>query len=398
MLRMRRRQLLSQMGCGIAMAGLSGCSLNERHSNDSLAKPVDGNWKQKFGGLKNNPNLSQCPRPQLDVIWRKKLEGEWINTPPLVCKNKIFIGTAEGTVLCFKARSGRAIWRRGNFSGVQAAFGIHNETVVVPSDDGNLHGVKTNNGQTLWSTSISGPAVNPITITNDTALVASLHGYLYAIDIGSGNVNWKRNLGNRTVAKPAVRNDVVILPVVDSSHTLHALDVNDGTSVWEKKFEKNISETVRIFDGFAYALGNRNDIIDSSSGRRGAIFKLDANTGQIIRSSSFNSTHFGNSNCGVRSLVVSDEGMYATACDVIASYDKNGHENWQLQVENGIATELVLCRDGLMFADYDGILYLVSQSGTITPLTQKTNSHPPTPCIIDDTVIFCANRSVTVLK
>jgi hypothetical protein len=95
-------------------------------------------------------------------------------------------------------------------TGVWATPAIHNDTLIVPTDDGRVIGFDRADGATLWTLELPGPLWSSPAVVDDTLIQGDCAGNLHAFDLGPGDGSsqpqprWTVTLGGCIESTPAV--------------------------------------------------------------------------------------------------------------------------------------------------------------------------------------------------
>ncbi|MCY4238781.1 MAG: PQQ-binding-like beta-propeller repeat protein [Rhodospirillaceae bacterium] len=183
------------------------------------------------------------------VIWRKQTDAP-VRSGPAVSRGRIFIVTAENTVLAYDVRDGTKLW---SYAGVAAKTGILgggspavDEGMLVASrSSGEIVALRVENGQSVWTESVTADrrrnqisgltaiAASPV-IDRGVVYAGSDTGRLVATELFSGRRLWDVEIGG--LHTPWVAGDYVF--VLTNRATLAALQRSDGKVRWAIRLDR----------------------------------------------------------------------------------------------------------------------------------------------------------------
>lgn len=186
-------------------------------------------------------------------------------TSPVVADDTVYVTDPDGTVYARDARSGSERWTStaartddsrlesrdgapGSMPGATGTFAYGNGAVYVVDGHGDVHALDAATGQTRWKIDIRDRfRINPEVIypvAVDGAVVLSLRGFdatsrgldsismVATIEAATGQNLWSKEFP-KLFDSVAVANDRVLVPIVDSTPKLIALDLMTGDARWE---------------------------------------------------------------------------------------------------------------------------------------------------------------------
>jgi len=188
---------------------------------DSLAYMALGPKKNRIVCL-NLHNL----RP----VWRAALKDA--SGPPIIEKNRLYLGSAAGWLECRERMTGEIIWRDSAGARALAGASLYDGIVYFPLDNGIVIGYEAETGTMMFRTDLEEPIVAKAAV-GDMLFVAGAEGHFFALERKTGQVVWERLFDWPIWAAPAVDNDMVYIG--DNGGFLRALDKRTGRSVWTYK-------------------------------------------------------------------------------------------------------------------------------------------------------------------
>ncbi|QSX00798.1 PQQ-binding-like beta-propeller repeat protein [Haloterrigena alkaliphila] len=173
-------------------------------------------------------------------------------------QDRVYAGTADGTVLALEAETGEELWDAPTGGAVVDGPTVVGERVYVADDGGTLVALHADDGQSWFSYGTedgftSSPTVLP---EIDTTFVGAGDGYLHVTDTTFG----RRKLRGWLFSKQGVALDgpVRSSPVVagdiccvgDAAGSLYGVDVGDDCDLeWHYRLESAVSGTPALGDG-----------------------------------------------------------------------------------------------------------------------------------------------------
>lgn len=154
---------------------------------------------------RTNPIAAGTP-----LIWSYTASALPVPSSPLVYGDMCLVGTQEGVAHCIDATAGVASfrWRYNADLKMNGSVGLDkaNETILVGSNDFNLHAIDFVTGKMKWKFP-TGSVVNTSPISTDGKIYfTSFDKNLYCINANDAKLIWKYNLNNETKASPMIYN------------------------------------------------------------------------------------------------------------------------------------------------------------------------------------------------
>jgi outer membrane assembly lipoprotein YfgL len=176
------------------------------------------------------------------VLWRQKLPAQGY-TPPLVAGGRVFVVTADRSVMALDGASGRKIWtqqRPGDAlvlkqSGVLLAVG---DTLVV-GQSGRLLGLNPANGSVRWDAPIATSRgtndverlidlVGPVSRVGNGVCARAFQATVGCVDAVRGQVLWSK----KSVGAVGLHGDEKLVIGAEADDKLVAWNRADGERVW----------------------------------------------------------------------------------------------------------------------------------------------------------------------
>ncbi|WP_406663965.1 outer membrane protein assembly factor BamB [Gallaecimonas sp. GXIMD1310] len=335
---------------GLALVALSGCS-----SSEDLRKPAE---LVPF----NNKVSDQ-------VLWSTSVGdgvGDYFTTlDPVYAYDHIYAASRGGVVEALNPKNGDVIWKkdlgeadsffgdRKNVrlsGGVSAGFG----KIYIGSENGVVYAFDAKSGELSWQVDVPGEAMAPPVADQGVVLINTTSGKLVALDADTGKQKWVYDqnvpkLTLRGVSAPATTNGAALVGTPDGK--LAAVIMDNGLPAWEQNVSPgkgdNVLELLRDVDGtpvvvgpVVYAVAYNGELvaIDLRSGR--PLWKRDYSSYRAMAISGFD-------------LVVTDAQGYLYKVD-----RRNGLEKWsQTMLHYRRVTAPAIVDDKVVVGDFEGYLH-----------------------------------------
>lgn len=219
------------------------------------------------------------------VAWQLLLDSP-VLAGPLLLKNTLYVGTADGQLVALNPRNGQVRWMKQLSSSIDARLVASDDLLLVRTLDSKLYALDPDNGEVRWEVSHEAPALalqgeSAPVVVEDTVVVGWENGLLEGLNLANGEVKWQQRLAQpkgstdleRMVdiqATPYVYNDQLYavafhgklasldpytgriywvkdlssyrdmafakdrLLVVDDEDIIHAVDLITGTEIWKQ--------------------------------------------------------------------------------------------------------------------------------------------------------------------
>ena len=182
--------------------------------------------------------------------WKFTAAGQ-INSNPAVVKGVAYFGCMDGNIYAVNAQNGSEIWTFQTGFAEPSSPAVVNDRVYTGADSGSVYCINAVTGKQVWKTLTGG-------ITNN--LLGSQ----------SGGVPNSRS-------SPMVVNNKVYVGALDNN--VYCLDAYTGQILWNYTTNGVIRATVSVVDNAVYAAACSPA---SGSQGNGSLYKLDANSGNMI--------------------------------------------------------------------------------------------------------------------
>jgi outer membrane protein assembly factor BamB len=173
------------------------------------------------------------------VLWKRSL-GD-LSSSPVVCDDKIFAGSTDGTLRALDKITGEDIWQfKTGSSKVSApacqdaaSLSANEGTLYLGSGDGHLYSLSMGTGELIWKFKADGGIHSSPAVKNGMVFFGSVDGNLYALNADDGSLVWKFRAGADIYSSPAVAGSLVYIGSND--YFVYAVSQKTGELAW--KFE-----------------------------------------------------------------------------------------------------------------------------------------------------------------
>jgi outer membrane protein assembly factor BamB len=160
------------------------------------------------------------------LLWKREYGEEWtenwngVRSTPLVYKDKIYVLSALGKLVCFNLGNGQVVWTVDifkNYDGRNIEWGI-TENLLIDGNtlfctpggkSANVIALDRNSGKLIWKSSGNGQKsgyCSPILIklTKRSILVNQMEGSIQGIDAANGTFLWSHEQTNQFAVHPNI--------------------------------------------------------------------------------------------------------------------------------------------------------------------------------------------------
>lgn len=321
------------------------------------------------------PVVSAAPVPKEKepatpfVEW-KYVEPNQELTSPLVCGDKVVVGSGDGVLRAFRAKDGEAVWEYKHGLRIFHTPSADGERVYFSSAKG-VTAVTVDKGEEVWRFDVKqgdGPVWTDVKL--GLVFAAGDSGQVYALDAKSGEEKWKADfvtdapadrpgfpgkdvrIGNMLARPNALASDgkLLVLSVFDQSRVV-AFDPQTGKQKWS--FQA---------DGYIWAAAGFGEANVFVSSYDKFVHCLDKETGKPV-------WKYETGKWSSSTAVVDDDAVYVPSDDGVlqAVSQKDGKKLWTFEADRDaegnrtvIYSTPILRRGSLHFATGEGVFYAVN--------------------------------------
>jgi outer membrane protein assembly factor BamB len=221
--------------------------------------------------------------PSHNVRWQKHLGAS--ETSPLIVRNRIYVGDAEGNVYCLRTVDGRTVWRFHADGAVKGALAFDRGRLFFGAYDGHLYALRASDGEQVWRASSArdwfgrhGHFYSTPAVAHSRVYLGSTDGHVYSFGERSGKLRWSYRTGGFVYGSPAVWHRRVFVGSYD--RWFYALDAATGALLWKFHANGPISGSATVVDGIVYfaTLQRRTYGLDARTGKQVWTFRDGAFT------------------------------------------------------------------------------------------------------------------------
>ncbi|MGM0387547.1 MAG: PQQ-binding-like beta-propeller repeat protein [Natrinema limicola] len=199
---------------------------------------------------------TQTPLSELDET--ALLEDDRLSEPDQQwIDERVFAGTADGTVVALEAETGEQAWAAPTGGTVATGPTVAADRVYVADDAGTMLALDAATGQSWFTYEIQGGFTTSPTVlaAAETTFVGATDGYCHVTDTTVGRRKLRGWLFSRKGVEldgpvrstPVVVGDVCC--VGDASGSLYGIDVDDAEPIWHVALADAISDTPAVAPG-----------------------------------------------------------------------------------------------------------------------------------------------------
>jgi outer membrane protein assembly factor BamB len=285
-----------------------------------------------------------------EEIWRYENIGDAIDDAMHVVDGRAYI--ASDSVWCLDALTGSRIWafRDGNPFGYSGPPVPWEEYVFVCSSPGPVYCLNIETGEEIWETSFDYTTVSSMTVCNELLLVPTHGSGIFALDVNDGSVIWENTDGGGCYwdSSPVVVEGTIY--ICGEQGPARAIDAETGVTEWTSPPTGWVNATPVFHDERLYFAN-----IEYSP----SYFCLDALTGLPVWISP-DYTHHGSSGGADGLLFFGESPTAQDSCSVVALNMETGAEVWSYKTScstTGFQSSPSITDGVMYYACTDGYLY-----------------------------------------
>lgn len=298
--------------------------------------------------------------PTLSAYWVRgtQTEGYFLQRlsnrmAPVVYKSLLLQGNGHDSLTAYDSENGQVVWRFLVSGGVEGGAGIDQDIVYFGGNDGKFYALQAETGKLLWSFAVPAEVFSSPLITGERVYFMGGNNILYALAKDNGRLLWSYARQSpsffsvRGAATPVIEGKQLFVGTADGY--LVALNVSDGTLIWEKLLNTN----KRFKDVDSTPLVIQDKILVSSFD--GNLYCLEIKSGQTLWK--FDEGGY------LPPTVIDGKVFYSTTTKKTVALDlKSGKVIWQVELGEGMATQPVAYKGNFFIGLSDGALEMRQQS------------------------------------
>jgi len=273
---------------------------------------------------------------------------EGVNSSPAVVGGSVYVGSDDGSLWAFDAKTGDARWSFPTGGAVRSSPAVVDGVVYVGSNGGSVYAVNANDGTQVWSYDTGNDVTGSPLVVDGLVFVGSKEGTFYALHAADGTVAWSKRLW--TIWHGAAYDDGMVFVGSDQSK-LFAFDATTGRQVWAAATDGRVRCTPSVWHGDVY-------VGDDAA----KVYAFDESTGTLNWASRAASLDAG---AVVRSapavghgLVYVDTGETTPMDGHVTAFDAaTGDQVWRMHLADYATSSPALANGVLYLGSYDTRLY-----------------------------------------
>ena len=342
-----RRSVLRGTGCAL-VAALAGCTTRtgpRTEPGTATQTPI--------GTSTQTPTESTPEKPSAPLAWTFETGGA-IPVAPTTADETVFVPSEDGNLYALAATNGQELWR---FEAEQPFLGAsvaHDGTVIARSGSYDLfseqaiHALDPETGEERWRhaepwwLSVLGSHDGTIYVATEDDAISPSGETLYAFDLEDGAKEWTAEIGDASGG--LATDDTVYVPAFGR---VYAIDAASGDRRWATDVSRYYFETIAEVDDFVC-------YVDDDGDQRGVLFARDAESGE---------QRWTFDDWFVSSTTTHDGTLYVGG-EHIAAFDlESGTPRWQTDASGFVPSAPV--RDGTLYAGGNGSRAIYIENGTV---------------------------------
>lgn len=201
--------------------------------------------------------------------WSRRLPSR-AEGSPLIDRNRLFIGTEDGTVYALRASDGDVRWKARAAGAVKGALALAGGKLFFGDYGGKVRALRRSNGEKVWETSATGGPLglgdgnfySSAAVAYGRVYIGSTNGDVYSFSSADGKLAWRHRTGGFVYASPAVGQVPGGQPTVyigSYDGRFYALDARTGRTRWSRSLGRKISGAATIVGDLVFVsdLDNR---------------------------------------------------------------------------------------------------------------------------------------------
>ncbi|MDZ4660610.1 MAG: PQQ-binding-like beta-propeller repeat protein [Pseudomonadota bacterium] len=294
--------------------------------------------------------------PTMSAYWVRSTQTEGYfkqrlanRMQPALYKTILLQGNGIDSLTAYNTEDGQVIWKFLVSGGVEGGVAVEKDVAYFGGNDGKFYAVQAENGKLIWSFTLPSEVFSAPLVAQDRIYFLAGNNVLYSLGKEKGNLIWSYSrqapsfFSVRGSSTPVIVGKQLYVGTADGY--LVALNVSDGTLIWEKLL--NTNKRFKDVDSTPLIVGEKV-LVSSFDGN---LYCLDIKSGQSLWK--FEEGGY------LPPTVIDNTVLYSTTTRKTVALDLNsGKLIWQVEMGDGIATQPVLYKGNLVIGISDGPLEL----------------------------------------
>lgn len=272
---------------------------------------------------------------------------------PVLHDNTLIFGSERFGLISLYPKIKRARWKIEIPNGLVSQIDIQGEEAFFAAADGNVYAIALDTGKTIWTYSLRNPVASKPTVSGDDLYIVTSDDAIVSLESKTGKWQWhyrRRNVSGPVIhgaSRPLVVGDALWVGFADG--TLVSLSRKDGKVIWEKQLNPN-----KRFSSINAEFLQKDDTIYVPA-YDNALYALNAKSGSPI----WVRDGIG----GSKQVTLSgDELFVPTSGGFVYSLDaKTGKDRWKFELDQGIASTIIVTEKHVIFASSSEYLYALER-------------------------------------
>lgn len=310
------------------------------------------------------------PDDNADIQWVFET-GDMIQSTATIHNGSVYVGSEDGNLYCIDFDTGSQSWSMNTGARVISKPAVYTDTsgdstVIWGSENCKVYAADAVTGELLWTYTTGGGILSDPLVSDEMAFVGSGDGKIYCLDAQTGNIVWSYQTDGLMRQRPVISGGVLYAFVRDT-YIWYAINIQDGSLKWRGNAGTDESLFV-CGDVRPVIAGGKLWCIDAQNTRPGY---LNMDTGSLEWTGSIpNVSSRGMATDGEYVFYCSNSGRLISAIDaetdeIVWQKDLRASDSdsdlQQMQIDSGLIYQ-------------DGVLYHVAERGRITGLDPETGS------------------------
>lgn len=268
---------------------------------------------------------------------------------PVIHDQTLLFGSERFGLVSLYSKIQRPRWKIEIPNGLVSQIELQNEQAFFTGGDGNVYSIALDTGKTIWTYALRNPVASRPTVSGDDFYIVTSDDAILSLESKTGKWQWhyrRRNVSGPVIhgaSKPLVIGDAVWVGFADGA--LVALSRKEGKVLWEKQLNtnkrfSNVNAEFLLKDDVVYVPAYDN-----------ALYALNAKTGSPL----WVVDNIG----GSKKVTIAGDVLYAPSSNgfVYALDAKTGKELWKFELDQGIASNIIVTDKHLLFSSSNEYLY-----------------------------------------